>query len=213
MRVSSYPDNVPRNPLAEFFVYLRQIAPLESWLLERDAWPTLVEAGHLNWHSKGWGGCVVWCVVMLMDRAGAEEPGVEGLTRFLKYVSATAALSSNVYKDTLSPSTPLCLRGLALSPGTQNHNLPPQRYTGSWRRRTSSGHSIRGNSRELKFEKELNSGTGKCSVPLASRVHSTRVGQLSRYRNLIVIISRSDHRHTYAWRASAGSCEFGRFDR
>ena len=47
---------------------------------------------------------MVWFVVMLSSCAGAEEPGGEGLARFLKYVSATAAPSSNVYKHAPSPS-------------------------------------------------------------------------------------------------------------
>lgn len=47
---------------------------------------------------------VVQCVVMLRSHAGAEEPGGKGLTKFLKYVSATVALSSNAYKHIPSPS-------------------------------------------------------------------------------------------------------------
>lgn len=139
-------------------------------------------------------------MVVLECHTGAGEPGEERRTGLVKYASATAALSSNVYKHALKKKLPPSSRNrrprlhrLALSPGAPNPN-PLLSATQDPDIIESEADSIRGSSRGLKIAMELNSRAGEDHVPLSSHAFPAWVGQLSRYQNLIVIISGSDHR-------------------
>lgn len=50
MRLTLYVYDIPREPLAQFFVNLGQIPALGGGCLEGDRWPTLGKTGKLYWH-------------------------------------------------------------------------------------------------------------------------------------------------------------------
>lgn len=98
MRLPPYVLEVPCEPLSEFLVDLGEVSPLLGGRIKAHTGATLRETGDFNWHFEFLGGMdeVVLWILFWGEKSGG------GQAMLVKYVSATAALSSNVYKHALT---------------------------------------------------------------------------------------------------------------
>ena len=97
MSLPSYVLDIPCEPLSELLVNLWKVSPLLGGQIKGETGATLLEAGEFDWHIEFLGG---EDEAMLGILYWGEKS--VGQAMLVKYDSATAALSSNVYKHALT---------------------------------------------------------------------------------------------------------------